>query len=145
MVLKDGFRSDCDITSARKQSFEMQLQRSMQGRSKWLASSSFVDELPRISAVEFSNANRCDELRVEIAKVDAVFATRCRLQGLPVGHASAGFAMNRAKGFVAPGVLGCCLRVAFNLNRTELEVDPRPANATTERAIAIGGYLWRGR
>ena len=88
----------------------------------------FVEELPRIRAVESSDANAADQGRVEVAQVYAVPGAGQRIDGLPVCHAAACAAVDRAKGFVALNVFGCGVGVTFNPDGSELEIDPRPTD-----------------
>ena len=104
-----------------------------------------IDELPCIRSVEPPNPDRGDELGREIAEVDAVPSIGRWLQWLPVCDATTGSAMNSAQRLVSPYVLRSCLRMPCDLDRTELEVDPRSTYATAQRAVASGSELRRGR
>ncbi len=59
--------------------------------------------------------------------------------------AATGSAANGAQRLVSLDVLRSRFRVAFDLDRTERKVDPGPADATAERAVASGGNLGLGR
>jgi hypothetical protein len=89
---------------------------------------SFVDELPRIGAIESANAYGSYELGVEVSKVYSVLGTRNGLQRLPVRDAATGTTVNGAQSPVAPDVLGSGLRMAFDLHRAKLEINPRSAD-----------------
>ncbi len=89
---------------------------------------SFVDELPRIGAVESANAYGSYEFGVEVSKVHSVLDTRNGLQRLPVRDAATGTTVNGSQSPVAPDVLSSGLRMAFDLHRAKLEVDPRSAD-----------------
>lgn len=89
---------------------------------------SFVDELPRIGAVESANAYGSHEFGVKVSKVHSVLGTRNRVQRLPVRDTATGTTVNGAQSPVAPNVLSSGLWVAFNLHRAKLEVDPRSAD-----------------
>lgn len=102
-----------------------------------------VAECPSVRTVELTHANRGDERRVEVPQVDAMFGSRLRLQGLPVSDATAVLAVDCAYCSVAPDVLGRRSRMPGNLDRTELKVDPRPTDSSTERAVAAGGHCRR--
>jgi hypothetical protein len=48
----------------------------------------------------------------------------CRIERLPMGNATAGSATNRAERAITLDVFLGVLRMAFNLNRTEVEIGP---------------------
>ena len=64
---------------------------------------------------------------------------------LPVGDAPTTLAANVPKRLIAPNVLGGVLGMASDLDRAELEVDPRPAGPAAQRAVALDGDCRRGR
>ena len=67
------------------------------------------------------------------------------LERFPVRDTSAGSATDCFQCPIALDVLGCVVGVPFDLNRTELEVDPRASDATTQRAIAVSCHRWCSR
>ena len=91
-----------------------------------------VDELPRVRAIETTNSHGGDELRIEVGEVNPVPSVGCWLQWLPVSDAAAVLATDISQRPVAPDVLGRGLRMARDFDGTELEVDPRPADATAQ-------------
>jgi hypothetical protein len=97
----------------------------------------FVQEGPRFRTVESPDSHGCDQRRIEIAEVHTVPRPRGGWKGLPVRHAAAGTAMDGPQRAVALHVCHCVLGVAFDLDRAELEVDPRPTNAAAQRAVAL--------
>ena len=104
-----------------------------------------VDELPRIRSVETTNPYRGDEFRLEVGEVDPVPSIGSWLQWLPVRYATAGPAMDSAQCLVPPYVPRSSLRMPRNFDSTELEIHPRPVDATAQRAIAISGNFRRRR
>ena len=54
----------------------------------------------------------------------------------PVRHTPASSAADRSQGSIALDVLGRVLRVPLDLDCAELKIDPRPSDATAQRAIA---------
>lgn len=86
-----------------------------------------------------------DEAGIEVSQVHAVPGARRRFQRLPVRDAPAGLAVDPAQGSIAPDVRCGGLRMGFDLDGAELEVDPWPTDTTAHRAIAVGGDLGRGR
>src|SRR5262249_538256 len=109
------------------------------------ALNSIVDEGPRVRSVEAANAHGGNQRRIEVAEVHALLRPRAWLEWLPMRDAPTGSAVNMAQGSVSPDVLPSGFRMAFDLDRTELIVDPRSTNAATQRAVASGGYLGRRR
>lgn len=67
------------------------------------------------------------------------------LQRFPVSNAPASSAVNGTQRLVSLNVLRSGLRVAFDLDRAELKVNPRSADAAAQRAIASGGNFGLGR
>jgi hypothetical protein len=61
-----------------------------------------------------------------------------------VRHTAAGSATDRSQGSIALNVLGRVLGVSFDLDCSELEVDPRSSDATAQRAVAGGRHRGRG-
>ena len=64
-----------------------------------------------------------------------------------MGDAPTSLAMNGAQSLVSPDVLGGGFWVTLDLNRAELKVNPRSADAAAQRAVAIGRYFgcgWQG-
>jgi len=59
--------------------------------------------------------------------------------------APTGSTVNGAQSLVSPNVLRGRLRVPFNFDRPELEVDPRSAYASAQRAVAASGHFGRRR
>src|SRR5262249_8977662 len=108
-----------------------------------LRQSSFVDELPRVGAIEPAHAHCRNELRIKVPEVHAVLAAWRGLQRLPVGDASTCLAENGPQRPVTPDVLSGGFRVGFDLHRAKLEVNPRPTDAPALRAVAVCSHLWR--
>ena len=67
------------------------------------------------------------------------------LQGLPMCDAPASSAVNGAQRLVSLDVLRGGFRVALDLDRAELKVDPRSADSAAQRAVAGGGNFGFGR
>jgi hypothetical protein len=63
----------------------------------------------------------------------------------PVRDTPTGSATDRPQRSIALDVLGSVLGVPFDLDRAELEVDPRSSDAAAQRAIASRGHSGRGR
>src|SRR5687768_10129293 len=96
----------------------------------------FVDELPRVRTVQTPNSYRGNEFWIEVPQVHAMLRARRWLQGLPMCDAPASSAVNRAQRLVSLDVLRGGFRVALDLDRAELKVDPRSADAPAQRAVA---------
>ena len=62
-----------------------------------------------------------------------------------MSDASAAAAPDGSERAIALDVFGRELRMAFDLDGAELEVDPWAADAPAQGAIAQGGLDWRGR
>ena len=107
----------------------------------WTKNESFVEEGPRLGAVEPAHAHRGDQRGIEVAEVDAVLRAGLRIKRLPMRDDAARAAMDRPQRAVAPDVFGGGLGMAFDLDRAEFEVDPRTADAAAEGAVAGGGDL----
>ena len=75
--------------------------------------------------------------------MDAMLGAWLEFERFPVRHTPAGSAADRSQGSIALDVLGRVLGVSFDLDRAELEVDPRSSDATAQRAVA--GSCHRGR
>ncbi len=61
-----------------------------------------------------------------------MFGAWLELERLPVRDTPAGSATDRSQSSVALDVLGSVLGVSFDLDCAELEVDPRPPDATAQ-------------
>jgi hypothetical protein len=104
-----------------------------------------IEELPGIRPVESTNFDGCDKFGIEIAEVYAVPGSPSWRQRFPVRDAPTGSTVNGAQSLVSPNVLRGGLWVAFDFDRPELEVDPRPAYATAQGAVAASGDFGRRR
>jgi len=100
-------------------------------------------KLPGVRAVELSDPDRGDERRIEVPKVDTMLRTNLGFHWLPVRDATAGSATDCLQRSVALYVLGGVLRVPFDGDSAELEVDPRTANSPAKRTVAVGRHGWR--
>ena len=97
----------------------------------------FVEERPRLRSVESPHRHARDQRWIEIAEVHAVPRAGRRRQRLPVRHAAAGSAMDGAQRAVAMCIRRGVFGMAFDFDGAELEVDPRPADAAAQRAVAL--------
>lgn len=88
-----------------------------------------VDELPGVRAIESAYPHRCNKLGIEVAKIHAMPRTQLTVQRFPMRDATAGSAVNGANGSIAPDILGRGLRMPLNIDRAELEVDPRTTDS----------------
>ena len=76
--------------------------------------------------------------------MDAVSGAWLWFERFPVRDTPAGSATNRPQSPVTLDVLDSVRGVPFDLDCAELEVDPWPADATTQRAVAGSRYSRRG-
>lgn len=115
--------------------------------SRWwlIAQRKLIKELPCVGAIELAHLHRRYELRIEVSQVDALPGARLEFDRFPVRDTPAVPATDRSQGPIALDVLGSVFGVSFNLDCAELEVDPRPADSTTQRAVAGSSYCGRGR
>ena len=74
-----------------------------------------------------------------------MFGSWLGIERLPVRDTPADSATDRSKCPVTLDVLKSVFGVTFDLNCSELEVDPRPSDATAKRAVAGSRHLGRGR
>jgi hypothetical protein len=106
---------------------------------------SVVNERPGVGTIESAHADRCNQLRIEVAEVDAVLAARSGLHWFPVCDTPTRPAMYGAQSSVSPDVLCGCFRMPLDFDGTVLKVHPRPTNAPALGTVAGGGNLWRRR
>ena len=76
--------------------------------------------------------------------MDAVFGAWLGLERLPVRDTTAGSATDCPECLITLDVLESVFGVTFDLDRAELEVDPRPSDATAKRAVARSRHLGLG-
>src|SRR3954463_1185721 len=86
---------------------------------------SLVQERPGVRAVEPANSHGGDQLRVEASEVDALFRAGLLLDRLPVGHAAAMPAADRAQCLVALDIGLGRFGMAVDRHCSEFEVHPR--------------------
>ena len=103
----------------------------------------WVEELPSVCSVEPANSHRCNELGVEVAKVDAVLAFGRWLKRLPMGDAPAIPATYGTELSVALNIRVRSLGMAMDRDGAELEIDPRATDSTAQGTVAVGSYLRR--
>ena len=104
-----------------------------------------VEKLPCVGPVKPAHADRGNQRGIEIAEVHPMPCTWLSVDRLPVGDAPTSRAANVSKRLIAPDILGGVFWMASDLDRAELEVDPRPAGPAAQRAVALDGDCRRGR
>ena len=104
-----------------------------------------VDEFPSVRSIEPPDSDRCDQRGLKVAEVDTVLATWLGIKRLPVRYATTGLAVKCPQCLVALDVLGRALWMPLDLDGPKLVVHPRAADAAAQGAIAVSGYLRRGR
>ena len=121
-----------------RQQAQPDVRRPLDGRVRRLvghdpvATELLVDEFPRIRSVKPSYTDRRNELRIEVPEVNPMLRAGRWLQRLPVRDASASPAVNGTQRLVSVDVLRGGFRVALDLDRAELKVDPRSADAAAQ-------------
>ena len=114
-------------------------------RQRLIVQRHLVKELPSVGAIELAHHHRSHEFRIEVSQVDTMLGAWLGLERFPMRDTPAGSATDRPQSSVALDVIDSVLGVPLDLDCAELEVDPRPADATTQRAIAGGSHCGRGR
>jgi hypothetical protein len=99
---------------------------------KWLIAQRWlVKELPGVCAIEPAHSHRRYQLWIKVPQVNAMHGAWLEFERLPVRDTPAGSATERSQSSIALDVLGSVLGMPFDLDCSELEVDPRSSDATT--------------
>jgi hypothetical protein len=100
----------------------------------------FIEELPSVRSIEFSDSDGRDERGFEVSQVHSVLGSFGWNQRLPVRYASARATVDGSQRPATLDVLGGGFRMALDPYGTELVVDPRTTDAATKRAVAVRGH-----
>lgn len=96
-----------------------------------------VDELPRFRAIELSNLNSVDLLRLKVARIDAEFRARRGVDRLPMCRATTNFATHRADCAGSPYVLRRILRMPAEVDGVGFVQRPKCSVTSANRAITV--------